>query len=88
VGLQGIGSLLVRAGEFERAATLLGAASTLKPDEEPGTGEASPEIAALAADRDAIRGALGEDAFTAAWDAGRSLSCDAAVQSALSSAIP
>ena len=80
VGLEGFGRLLARAGEFERATTLLGAASTLNPDEDPGSGEASREIAALAADLAAIRDALGEDAFTAAWDAGRSLSCDAAVE--------
>ena len=73
-GLLGLGSLLVRAGELERAATLLAAASTLTPDKEPGSGEGSPESAPLAADLAAIRGALGEDAFTAAWDAGRALS--------------
>ena len=87
-GLQGLGSLLVRAGEFERAATLFGAASNRKPNEEPGSGEASPEIATPAADLDAIRGALGEEAFTAAWEAGRTLSLEAAVQAALSPAIP
>ena len=87
-GLQGLGSLLVRAGELERAATLLAAASNLTLDKEPGSGEGSPESASLAADLAAIRGALGEDAFTAAWDAGRALSCDAAVQAALASAIP
>ena len=70
------------------AAKLLGAASALTPDEEPGSGERSPEIATLEADLNAIRGALGEDAFTAAWDAGRALSLEAAVQVALSSDRP
>jgi tetratricopeptide (TPR) repeat protein len=88
VGLLGLGSLLVRAGEFERAATLFGAASTLKSNEEPGSGEASPEIATPAADLDAIRGALGKESFTAAWEAGRTLSLEAAMQEALGSAIP
>jgi predicted ATPase len=87
-GLQGLGSLLVRADEFERAATLLGAASTLKSNEEPGSGEGSPESASLAADRDAIRSALGEEAFTAAWEAGRALSLEAAVQAAAASVVP
>ena len=73
-------------GEFESAAKLLGAASVLKPGEESGSGEESPEVANLKADLSAIRGALGEEAFTAAWDAGRALSLEAAVGAALSSA--
>jgi len=83
-GLRGLGAARVREGKFERAATLLGAASALTSGEELNSGAASPELTTLAADLDAIRGALSEDAFTAAWDAGRSMSLDAAVQSALS----
>jgi predicted ATPase/class 3 adenylate cyclase len=85
-GLSGLGSVLVRMGEFERAARLLGAASTLTPDEEPGTRERSPEIAALDDNLEAIRGALGEEAFIVAWDAGRALSLEEALRLALSSA--
>ena len=79
---------MVRVGEYERAATLLGAASTLKPGEEPDSGAAVPEITTLKADLNVISGALGEEAFTAAWEAGRALSLEAAVQAALASAIP
>jgi Tetratricopeptide repeat len=83
-GLMGLGSVMVRQGEFQLAATLLGAASALTSDEGLDSGAASPELATPAADLDAIRDALGEDAFTAAWDAGRARSLEAAVQVALS----
>jgi predicted ATPase/class 3 adenylate cyclase/Tfp pilus assembly protein PilF len=82
--LRGLGSVLVRQGEFQRAATLFGAASNVTPGEKPHFGEAYSEIATQEADRDAIRRALGEDALTAAWEAGRALSLEAAVQTALS----
>jgi hypothetical protein len=68
---------MVRQGESQLAATLIGAASALTSDEGPDSGAASPELATLAADLDAIRDALGEDVFTAAWDAGRALSLEA-----------
>jgi len=87
-GLSKLGRVMVRQGEFTSAAKLLGAASNLTPDEEPGSGNASPEIATLEADLDATRGALGEDAFAAAWNAGRALSLEAAVQVALSADRP
>jgi predicted ATPase/class 3 adenylate cyclase len=83
-GLLKLGRVMVRQGEFTSAAKLLGAASNLTPGEEPGSGEAAPEIATLEADLDEIRRALGEGAFTTAWDAGRALSLEAAVQTALS----
>ena len=79
---------MARMGQFDNAAKLLGAASILKFGEEPDSWEQSPEISILKDDLDSIRGALGEEAFTAAWDAGRRLSLDAAVQLALSSARP
>ncbi len=82
-GFLGLGSVLVRQGDFERAATLFGAASALTAGEEPRS-DGSPEIATLEDDLNAIRGALGGEAFTAAWDAGRALSLEAAVQVALS----
>jgi hypothetical protein len=75
-------------GHFEHAAKLLGAACTLKPEAEPDFAETSPEAANLKNDLDVIRSALGEEAFTAAWDAGRALSLEAAVQVALSSVRP
>jgi tetratricopeptide (TPR) repeat protein len=84
----GLGGVMARMGRFESAANLLGAASVLKPGEEPGSPEKSHEIAHLKADLDVIRGALGEEAFTAAWEAGRALSVDAAVKVALSSDRP
>jgi tetratricopeptide (TPR) repeat protein len=84
----GLGGIMARVGQFENGAKLLGAASVLKSGEETGSAEQSPEISTLETDLDVIRGALGEEAFTAAWDAGRALSLDAAVQAALASAIP
>jgi predicted ATPase/class 3 adenylate cyclase len=84
----GLGGVMARMGRFESAAKLLGAASVLKTGEEPGSPEKSHEIAHLKADLDVIRGALGEEAFTAAWEAGRALSVDAAVKVALSSDRP
>jgi hypothetical protein len=77
---------MVREGEFENAAKLLGAASVLKPGAEPDSGESSPEFANLKDDLNGIRDVLGEEAFTAARDTGRTLSLEAAVQVALSSA--
>src|SRR5215217_3162333 len=84
----GLGGVLARVGQFETAAKLLGAASALKPGEEPDSPEKSHEVAHLKADLDTIRGALGEEVFTAAWDTGRTLSLDAAVEVALSPARP
>jgi len=77
---------MVREGAFENAARLLGAASTVTPDQELGAGEDSPAVSSLDDDLKAIRDALGEEAFSAAWEAGRRLSLEAAVQVALSSA--
>ena len=87
-GLLGLGSVMVREGEFKNAAKLLGAASALTLGEEPDSGEGSPETVHSEEDLNAIRSALGEEAFTATWEAGRALSLEAAVQAALSSAIP
>jgi tetratricopeptide (TPR) repeat protein len=86
-GLVGLGSLLVRTGDFERAATLLGAASSLTTQNGTRSEEGSAEAATLADDLNAIREALGEQAFTAAWDAGHALSLEAAVELALSQAM-
>ena len=75
-------------GEFERAAKLLGAASALALTTNRVPGRALLQSTSLDDDLNAIRDALGEEAFTAAWDAGRALSLEAAVQAALSSASP
>jgi predicted ATPase/class 3 adenylate cyclase len=84
----GLGGVMARAGQFESAAKLLGAASALNAGEEPDSPEEFHEAANLKADLGAIRAALGEEAFSAAWDAGRVLSLDAAVQVALSPVLP
>ena len=83
---RGLAGVMARLEQFESATKLLGAASVLNPGEEPDSPEEFHEAANLKADLGAIRAALGEEAFTAAWDAGRALSLDAAVQVALSSA--
>jgi predicted ATPase/class 3 adenylate cyclase len=82
----GLGGVMAGVGQFQSAARLLGAASVLKPGEDLNSTEKSREAANLKANISAIRSALGEEAFTAAWDAGRTLSLDAAVEVALSSA--
>jgi tetratricopeptide (TPR) repeat protein len=85
-GLLGLARLLVRARRFEDAARLLGAASTLAHGADPDSPQESFQPAILEAEATVIRSELGNDAFAAAWDAGRALSLEAAVQVALSSA--
>ncbi|MCD6033920.1 MAG: hypothetical protein K0S78_6106, partial [Thermomicrobiales bacterium] len=85
-GLLRLGRVMVREGEFENAVRLLGAASAVAHDDEPGAGAGSPAITSLDNGLNAIRDVLGEEAFTAAWDAGRALSLEAAVRVALSPA--
>jgi predicted ATPase len=76
-----IGNIAAFRGDGERAARLLGAAERL--------GEAVgswSHLSARSGDQQAIqaaREALGEEAFTAAWAAGRTLSLDQAVSEAL-----
>ena len=84
-GLSKLGRVMVREGAFEPAAKLLGAVSALEPDDEPSAVEGSPQITGPDGELNAIREAMGEDAFTAVWDAGRALSLEAAVEVALSS---
>ncbi|HEX2281789.1 MAG TPA: tetratricopeptide repeat protein [Thermomicrobiales bacterium] len=69
----GLGGVMARVGEFEVAARLLAAASVLKSHEESGSREKFREVTNLNAAISVIRGALGEGAFTAAWEAGRAL---------------
>jgi tetratricopeptide (TPR) repeat protein len=85
-GLLGLGRVMVLERDFEGAAKLLGAASALTPAEEPISGEGPGESFALENDLHFIRGALDEKTLTAAWDAGRALSLEEAVDVALSSA--
>jgi hypothetical protein len=82
----GLGGVMAGVGQFESAAKLLAAASVLKPGEDLNSTEKSREATNLKANISAIRSALGEEGFTAAWDAGRTMSLDAAVDVALSSA--
>ncbi|MBW3634202.1 MAG: tetratricopeptide repeat protein, partial [Chloroflexi bacterium] len=78
-GLIGLASVLVRQRTFKDAARLFGAASALSDGSSPG----SSESVVPADDVEAIRTALGEDEFSAAWETGRDLSLEVAVQVAL-----
>jgi tetratricopeptide (TPR) repeat protein len=77
--LSGLASLLVRQGAFKEAARLLGAASALTTDLPPG----SAKTTRAENDAEAIRSAMGEEEFSAAWKSGRELSLEAAVQAAV-----
>jgi predicted ATPase/class 3 adenylate cyclase/Tfp pilus assembly protein PilF len=81
-GLAGLGGVLAQEEKFEAAAQLLGAASALSlPDE-----SVTPSHPGLFdADVEAVRTALGEQAFQTAWESGRSLDLADAV--ALASAV-
>ncbi len=79
--VEGLGILALVSGKLERAAHLLGAAETQRcetnlPIDPHLHAEHSQTVFAL-------RKALGEAAFTAAWDAGRALSLEEAVTEAL-----
>ena len=65
----------------ERAARLLGAAAALRE----GTGTPRPPIECTEFDRrlDAVRSALGEARFAAAWSAGRAMSAQQALAETL-----
>jgi predicted ATPase/class 3 adenylate cyclase len=87
-GLSKLGRVMVRAGELEPAAKLLGAATALGEAGEPSAEEVSARIARSDGDLDAIRAALGEERFTAAWNTGGAMSLEAAVDAAVSSPRP
>ena len=78
-GLLGLGSVLVRQGEFQHAARILGAASALSDD----LPQDSPESTQSVDDIEAIRNALGEAEFASAWESGRQLSLESAIQAAV-----
>jgi predicted ATPase/class 3 adenylate cyclase len=82
--LEGLAALAAARGESERAACLWGAAAALRetPNHRPPAGS----VGVPAADEPrlaAVRAALGEEAFTAAWAEGRALSPQQAVEYAL-----
>jgi DNA-binding NarL/FixJ family response regulator len=79
--LVGLAAIAAGAGRDEQAAWLLGAAETLVSS----VGyRFAPELLALRDEaREAARARLGETGFAAAWEAGGSLSLDAAVALAL-----
>jgi hypothetical protein len=81
MALEGWGAMAVAQGASERAARLLGAAERLRG----AIGRPLPLADRPQRDRSvaAVRDALGEQAFAAAWAAGRAMSIDAAVAFAL-----
>jgi hypothetical protein len=81
VTLEGLAGVEADQGRPLKAARLLGAASKLRgaTDDLPR----SYMTHRVVADRAAVGSALGAEAFTAAWDAGRRLSLEAALAEAL-----
>ncbi len=78
-GLLGLAGVLVRQGAFKDAARLLGGVSALSI-EQPRD---SLESVEAANDVETVRSALGEVGFSTAWESGRELSLEAAVQAAV-----
>ncbi|HET9221890.1 MAG TPA: tetratricopeptide repeat protein, partial [Roseiflexaceae bacterium] len=79
--LEGLGGVAVVQGQLERAATLFGAAEALRESINvlmPPSERADYDRAVAAA-----RAQLGEDAFAAAWEAGRALPLEQAIEVAL-----
>jgi len=68
--LEGLGAVAVARGRHDRAAALLGAASAVR--ERVGAPLLPHDVAAVAADVEAARAALGDEAFTSLWERGRS----------------
>ena len=79
--LEGLAALLRTEGSAERAAELLSAASAARTD--TGALPAAAEAGWLAAEREALREALGRRAFDRAWRAGGALALREAVSRAL-----
>jgi hypothetical protein len=79
--LEGLGGVAVVQGQLERAATLFGAAEALRESINvlmPPSERADHDRAVAAA-----RAQLGEDGFAAAWEAGRALPLEQAIEEAL-----
>ncbi|MDP9369216.1 MAG: tetratricopeptide repeat protein [Chloroflexota bacterium] len=79
--LAGLAGMSGEAGDFQRAARLLGAVEALL--ETIGAALEHSERELADADTVAARTALGEERFAAAWEAGRALTWEAAVTEAL-----
>lgn len=79
-----LASILCALGEAERAARLLGAAAALQS--EIGASRAAEVEADYDRTMAAVRDALGEETFTAAWAAGTTLGLDEAIAAALGEA--
>ncbi len=78
--LAGLAGVAGEAGDFQRAARLLGAAEALL--EKIGAALEQSERDLMDADADAARTTLGEERFGAAWSAGRALTWEAAAAEA------
>jgi predicted ATPase/DNA-binding SARP family transcriptional activator len=78
---EGLAAVLAFTGEAEPAARLLGAAEALR--ESVGVGLAPAERETHEATSTAVREALGDEQFNAAWGAGRELSLEEAIAFAL-----
>jgi hypothetical protein len=85
-GLELLASTVGVAGQGERAARLLGAAAALR--ETLGAPQPPQEQAEVEQAVAATRAALGEDAWAAAFAAGRALSLEQALAEALERVVP
>jgi predicted ATPase len=81
--LAGLGGILAQEGRHEAAARLLGAVSTLSDARDSNM--ARSDTTRFDADVASARAALSPDAFTSAWEVGRSLSPEAAIEEATTS---
>jgi predicted ATPase/class 3 adenylate cyclase len=79
--LEGLATAVAAEGRAERATRLLGTASSLR--DLLGSARHPMDRAAVEAALEAVRAALGEEAFAAAWAAGRALALDDAIIEAL-----
>jgi hypothetical protein len=87
VGLEGLAALAVALGQSERAARLFGAAEELR--EAMGFRPLWPsERAEHERPVTAVRTALGQEAFAAAWTEGRAMSLEDAIAYALAEPSP
>ncbi len=79
--LEGLAGVALARGHHDRAGRLLAAADALR--EAIGTPRWPVDQAGYARDLAAVRTALGEDSFTAAWTAGRAMAWQDAAALAL-----
>jgi tetratricopeptide (TPR) repeat protein len=79
--LEGLAGVAAAQGQAERAARLFGAAEAVR--EAIGAPAPVPERVDYEGSKVAVRAALGEEAFAAAWAAGRALTWEQAVALAL-----